>query len=260
MDKPTLIATLCPPLDQTLVDQLISEFNSLENRFILRDWEPATLDGGQFAEAAARILYHQDSGTLNHNKGVGSCLDYIEDANNSRTHSYPERKSAIHTSRVIRSVYKFRSDRGAVHINPNYSANHLDSTLVLANCKWVLSEILRIFLTADRQLVVSLIRDIVEFDLPVIGDYDGVLMVQRTDCNTDEEILILLHYCGDSGLGRTKIGNYVQKSASAITKSLKKLSSTAERKVIKLGNGNYRLTDLGNRYVLNELRNKLNVE
>ena len=64
IDKATLSATLSPPLDPTLTVRLIDEFISLERRYILRDWEPAELDGGQFAEVAARVLYHQDSGMI----------------------------------------------------------------------------------------------------------------------------------------------------------------------------------------------------
>lgn len=258
MDKQALINKVCPQLDLTLTTQLIDEYNSLEKRFVLRDWEPATLDGGQFAEAAARILYYKDSGTLNYSKGVGDCLDYVE--NNSNRHNYPDRKSALHTAKVIRTIYKFRSDRGAVHINPNYSANHLDTTLVISNTKWVLSEFLRVFLTTDRNLVENTIRDILEFDLPVIGDFDGQLLVQRTDCNADEEILILLHFAGQNGFNRKQLGQYVQKLAPAITTSLKKLSSGQERKIIKLKNGNFRLTDIGNRFVLTNLADKLKLK
>jgi hypothetical protein len=260
MDKATLIRTICPPLDQTLTSQLIDEYNSLESRYVLRDWEPATLDGGQFSEAAARILYHIDSGTLNHTKEVGKCLDYIEDPNNSNRHNYPERKSALHTAKVIRTIYKFRSDRGAVHINPSYTANHLDASLVMSNAKWVLSEILRVFLTSDRNLVEDVIRDIIEFNLPVIGDFDGQLLVQRTDCSVDEEILILLHYAGQSGFSRKQIGQFVQKTPPAVTTSLKKLTSSSERKIIQLNNGNYRLTDIGNRFVLSNLSGKLKIK
>lgn len=257
MDKQTLINRLCPPLDPTLTRQLIDEYNSLESRFVLRDWEPATLDGGQFAEVASRILYHQDSGTVNHNKSVGSCLDYVEDENNTNRHIYPDRKSAVHTSKVIRTIYKFRSDRGAVHINPTYTANHLDSTLVIANSKWVLSEFLRVFLTSERVLVEDTIRNILEFDIPVIGDYEGQLIVQRTDCSADEEIIILLHFAGQNGFNRKQLGQFVQKGAPAITTSLKKLSSGQERKIIKLANGNFRLTDIGHRFILTNLADKL---
>ncbi len=257
IDKNALLAAICPPLDQRLADQMVNEFISLERRYVLRDWEPATLDGGQFAEASARLLYHQDSGILNRRKGVNECLIYVEDRANSNPHAFPERKAALHISRVIRTIYKFRSDRGAVHIDPDYTANHLDSKLVLENCRWVISEFLRVFWTADRRQVAAAIRQIIQYDVPVIGVYDGCPLVQRVDCSAEEEVLILLHYAGEEGLSRTDIGSCVLRGAPAVTKALAALVSPRRRQVVRLRNRNYRLTDIGISRILNDLADKL---
>lgn len=250
---------LCPPLDNKLTEQLLNEFVSIERRFALRDWEPATLDGGQFTEAASRIIYNVDSGTLNYKKSVGSCLDYIENQNNSNIHNYPDRKSALHTLRVLRSIYKFRSDRGAVHIDPNYSANHIDSKMVLENVRWVLSELLRMFWQKDREIISKVIREIVQYDFPIIGNYEGNLLLHITDCNTEEEILLLLHHSGEEGLSRKQLGIFVQKDNSQITRALNKLRSNKYREIIKLKNSNYRLTEPGIKRVRDSLFNKFNL-
>jgi hypothetical protein len=257
IDKQTLIASICPPLDPQLTNQLLDEFVSQERRYVLRDWEPATLDGGQFAEAAARILYHQDSTNLNRTRSVDQCLTYVEDPTNNNTHHYPNRKSALHTARVIRTIYKFRSDRGAVHIDPNYTANHLDSKLVIENSQWVLSEILRVFWTGGPSDVAAAVRAIIEYDVPVIGNYEGRLLVERVDCTVEEEILILLHHAGENGLSRAQLGQYVQKPSPRISESLTRLSSPQMRQILKLQNGNYRLTNLGIQRVLQDLATKL---
>lgn len=259
VDKTTLLLAIAPPLDSILAEQLLDEFISLEKRFILRDWEPATLDGGQFVEAAARIVYHQDSVNLNRRRSVHKCLEYVEDPTNNNSHSFPTRKAALHLCRVLRTIYKLRSDRGTVHIDPDYSANHIDSKLIVENARWVLSEILRLFWTGDRSYVASAIRQIVQFDIPVIGEYEGLLLVQRTDCTAEEEILILLHYAGEDGLSRQDIGNFVQKGQSGVTRALRNLCSNRRREVIQLNNGNYRLTDIGIRHVLSSLADKLNL-
>ena len=47
MQTSSLVSALSPPLDQQLLLALFQEFISLERRFVLCDWEPATLDGGQ---------------------------------------------------------------------------------------------------------------------------------------------------------------------------------------------------------------------
>src|SRR6266849_5277946 len=159
VDKESLLRDLTLRLDPVLTEQLLAEYISQEKRYILRDWEPATLDGGQFVEAAARLVYHMDSGNLNQTKTVDECLGYVEDPKNQSNHAFPDRKSARHICRVLRTIYKFRSDRGAIHIDPLYTANQLDSRLVIDGCRWVLSEILRVFWTGDRQQVAKAIRE-----------------------------------------------------------------------------------------------------
>lgn len=257
LDIKSLLNEICPPLEEQLCEQLIKEFLSLEKRYILHDWEPATLDGGQFAEAAARILYHQDSNNLNQRKSVNKCISYVEDSSNSNEHNYPDRKSALHTAKVLKTIYKFRSDRGAVHIDPDYSANQLDSKLVLENARWALSEILRVFWNGNREIIAKTIRGLLQFEVPIVAEFSGKLLVQRTDCSIEEEVVILLHYVGETGLSRKELGNFVQASPSSITNALKKLSSRNFRRVIRISSGNYRLTDPGIKYVLSEISNKL---
>ena len=259
LDKQSLIASLCPPLDKILTEQLIDEFVSLEKRFVLRDWEPATLDGGQFTEAGARIIYHQDSGNLNRTKSVHKCLEYIEDIKNKNVHLFLDRKPALHSAKALRTIYKFRSARGAIHIDPTYSANQIDSKLVLEVARWVLSEIMRVFWKGQRAQVASIIRQLAQYDIPVIGDYEGRLYVHRTDCSTEEEILIILHHVGEEGLSRTDLGRFVNKDSSAISRALQKLCSNQRREIIKMNNGNFRLTDIGIRLVLTKLAEKLTV-
>jgi hypothetical protein len=143
LSQADLIRELTPPLDTLLIGPLIREYESLERRFVLGDWEPAELDGGQFCEITARILYHQDSGNLNLSKEFGECLAYLE--NDQAKHLLPTRKPYLHVARVLRTVYKFRSDRGAVHISADYEPNHMDAKWVLESCRWVFAEMLRLF-------------------------------------------------------------------------------------------------------------------
>lgn len=57
VERQTLVAELSRPFDREIVERLISEFVSLERRFILRGWEPSSLDGGHFAEILARAIH-----------------------------------------------------------------------------------------------------------------------------------------------------------------------------------------------------------
>lgn len=189
MDANLLICQVSPPLDNGLATALITEFLDLERRFVLGDWEPATLNGGQFAEIASRIVYHIDSGNLSPRKGVHPCLKFVEDEASTNPHAFPQRRAALHLCKALRTIYKFRSQRGAIHIDPDYTANELDSTLVLALARWVMSEILRIFWGGSHADIARAIREIVRYQVPAVLVIDDRPLVLRTDCTVEEEIL-----------------------------------------------------------------------
>jgi hypothetical protein len=254
VEKAQLIAKLTPPLDATLAGQFVDEFVSLERRFILSDWEPAELDGGQFAEILARIIYHIDSGTLNLGKSFDQCVAYVED--NNVQHAILPRHHAIHICRVLRTIYKFRSQRGAVHISPVYSANRMDAKLMIECARWLMLEILRLYLQVSREEAARIIEELLQFDVPCVGNFEGSLLVQRTDLTAEEEIIVLLHYAGQFGFSRKDLGVHARCSASSVTNALKKLESASVRQVISVS-GRYRLTDLGSKRVREKLPDKL---
>jgi hypothetical protein len=237
---------------------LLDEFISLERRYVLRDWEPAELDGGQFAEILARVLYHQDAGTLNPTKGFDECITYIQ--NETVSHRLVPRHDAIHIALMLRSIYKIRSQRGAVHISTTYSANEMDSKVVIECARWCLCEALRKFWNGDREAVAKAVRELVQYDVPSVGKYGEKILVQRPHLSVDEEVLILLHYAGEVGFSRGEVGQFAMHPAPTVTRSLQRLSSAHRREVIQLENGNYRLTDLGSKRVREQLADLLVLE
>lgn len=252
VDKSSLINQISPPIDSGFANLLIDEFISIEKRFIQRDWEPAELDGGQFCEILGRILYHQDSSNLNHSKSLDDCIRYIE--NDQVPHSMTPRHDALLLVRVMRTIYKFRSQRGAVHISPNYKPNHMDSKIIVEGVRWCMNEVLRIFGQGDKESIASTIRELLRFDIPCIGVYGDNIVVQRTDLSEEEEVLLILHYGGEEGFRREKILNSVMFSTQKLTNVIQRLVST--RLVVK-PSGTYILTDLGNKYIREKLSEKL---
>ncbi len=260
VEKTTLLSQLAPPLDRQLAEQLITEFIAQEKRFIQHDWEPSQLDGGQFCEVLARILYHRDSGNLSLDKELKDCLKYVEDPDGKNSHNIQPRQVALDIARVLRTVYRFRSNRGAVHISATYSPNHMDSKLVLEGVRWCFAETLRFFWNGDREQVATAIRELLQFDVPVIGNFANVLLVQRTDLTAVQEILVLLHYAGENGFSRSELTAYVKHDSRRISEALTGLQDSKVRQVVQLPSKNFRLTDLGSRYVREHLADKLLVE
>src|ERR1044072_135771 len=255
VEKAFLVNQISPPLDAFLATQLVDEFTSMERRFIQREWEPTELDGGQFAEILARIVYHMDSGNLNRGKTFDDCIGYLQ--NDQASHAVTPRHDLLHIGQVLRTIYKFRSQRGAVHISPTYTPNHMDSKMLIENVRWCMSETLRLFWSGDRDTVAKTIRELLQFDVPCIGKFEDVIMVQRTDLSSEEEILVLLHYAGGAGLSRRELGVYCMSPAATITQCLQRLESPTYRQIVKVGDTNYRLTDLGSKRIREELADKL---
>lgn len=254
MDIDELVSGVCPPLDDQLFRTLLDEYLSQERWYALGEWEPGELDGGQFAEVASRIVYHQDSGTLNQRKAVDKCLRYVE--NDANPHQFPEPQSARHLARAIRLIYKFRSSRGVAHISPTYNANQLDGRLVMDCCRWVLSEVLRIFWTGDAEEVARVIREIVRYEVPAIGEFEDRWLVQRTDVTTEEEILLLLRRAGEEGLLQARLVQFTGRARGTVSSALKNLSHQKRRQITRLSNRQYVLTALGCKTVLEELVDK----
>ena len=255
VETKTLVNKISPPLDEFLTNQLVDEFVACERRFVLGDWEPAELNGGQFCEILARIIYHADSKNLNRTKDLSDCIKYIE--NEQVPHSIQPRHDALHVCVTLKTIYKFRSQRGAVHISPTYKANHLDARFIIECVRWCMNETLRIFWSGDKNSAAQAIRELLQFDVPCVGNFADTILVQRTDLTAEEEILVLLHYAGDLGFSRTEIGRYAMINPPSVTRSLQKLISPALRQAVLLSNNKFRLTDLGQKRIREQMASKL---
>jgi len=254
IENQTLTEKLSPPLDRFLVEQLVAEFASIERRYILRDWEPAELDGGQFAEILGRLLYHADSGNLDRERDFGDCKKYIENEHVAHRIVPQDAKMVFAVAAV---VHKFRSKRGAVHVSPTYKANQMDSRYMVEAVRWAMMETLRLFWSGDRDAAAAAIRELLQFDVPAIGRFKDAILVQRTDLRPEEEILILLHYAGENGFDRAELGRYAGCSPSSVTRSIDALCSSTKREVVELQDARFRLTDLGHKRVREQLSDKL---
>lgn len=224
-----------------LAEKMLEEATALEEAFLQRKWKYSELDGGRFAEVSARIVYSADSANLSLNKGVDDCLKYVD--NQQVQHYFPEPQAAIHLSKVIRSVYKLRSQRGAVHVSPTYTANELDSRLIVESARWILAEILRIFAKADRDEVVAVMRDLARFPQPLVRAYEGVPILQHVSFTTEQEVLAHLFFSRD-GYTVAELVKIIPKDATGVRRAVNKLVSGSVRQVVSRS-GRLVITDLG---------------
>lgn len=207
------------------------------------DWEPATLDGGQFCEISARCIYQIDSKNPSLTKSVDGCLQYVEDQKNKNGHFFPSRKDALNLCKAIRLAYKFRSSRGAVHIDPQYSANEMDSKLIMETVRWILCEIVRIFWTGNVELAARVVREIVTYRVPVVFREGCIPLVQNPSLSANEEILLLLLDSGGEGMTLLQLKASIPMHPSTVEKAAGRLRT--DRFIVNDYKGHIILTDLG---------------
>ncbi len=249
-----LEVALSREVDPTLAAQLVQEARSLEESFLLRRWKYTELDGGRFAEVSARIVYVADSGNLSLTKSVDDCLKYVD--NNQVTHKFPEKQAAVHLAKVIRSIYKLRSQRGAVHVSPTYTANEIDSRLIVESARWILAEIIRIFVKSKPEEVAIAVRNLARFPHPLIRTYGGTPLLQSVSFTAEEEVLAHLLYT-DEGLATSDLTARIPKAASGVRKAISTLSSGKSRQIVSRNNL-WHITDIGIKRVEQKIVNELN--
>jgi hypothetical protein len=199
-----LIAELSKVIDPSLADATVSSYVEMQQRFLAGDWQPSELDGGRLCEAIARACYQLDSGTITHSQLPNELCEKIEDGPNARPHTL-DIKARHHITRAIGLVYKFRSDRGSVHISPKYTADYMDSMLMVHAGKWIFAEFLRLAWTQDKAVIAETIAQIVQLEYSLIHELEGIPLVLDESVSAPEEILLLLNHAEGHKLSRDEL-------------------------------------------------------
>lgn len=251
-----LIRELSVVVDTSFARSTIESYIEMQQRFLAADWKPAELDGGRLCEAISRALLQLDTGTVSHNKMPAEIREILLDQkiNHNLTH-----QDRYHLAKAIEVVYKFRSDRGPVHISPVHTANYMDSMFVLHVGKWILADFLRIAWKQDRRIIGEVISQLVQLEHALVHELDGRPMVLAQTISTPEEILILLNHAPSNRLSRSEIGNFVVKRTSqSVSTAISRLIALKEVRLAD--NGEIALTPNGQKRIMKQILPKYSPE
>lgn len=240
-----LIQQLSTTVDPQLARSAIEAYVEMQKRFLGGDWGPAELNGGRLCEAVSRCLLQMDTGTVSRTELPGKIRQTLTNVNISHKVHQKDRE---HIARVIELVYKFRSDRGAVHISPIHSANSMDSMLVLQAGKWILAEFLRLSWNSDRKVVGQVIEQLVQLEHSLVHELDGRPLVVAPDISVPEEVLLLLNHASKNRLARSEIRSLTpNQKPNTVAATISRL--IASRETRDAGNGEVALTPPGQKRI-----------
>jgi hypothetical protein len=165
---------------------------------------------------------------VTHSQLPKELCDKLEDEQNARTHKL-DVKDRHHIARAIGLVYKFRSDRGSVHISPKYTADFMDSMLMVHAGKWIFAEFLRLAWTHDKNVIAETIAQIVQLEYSLIHELDGVPLVLDEKVSAPEEILLLLNHADGNKLLRDEVEQQAKNNTtSSLSVAFSRLLKTNE--------------------------------
>jgi len=248
-----LIQQLSTIIDSSFARDTIESYIEMERRFLAGDWKPTELDAGRLCEAISRALLQLDTGKVSHKYLPNAIQTILLDE--TEPHNF-DRKDRYHIAKAIEVVYKFRSDRGPVHISPTYSANYMDSMYVVHAGKWILAELLRLALKQDVNQIAGVIEQLVQMEYSLVHELDGRPLVLATNITAGDEILLLLHHASGNRESKAKlVANAGGQKPDTIRRAITTL--TANKEVRVADNGDVVLTPVGLKRVREKIISKL---
>jgi hypothetical protein len=252
LSQQQLTDELAKVVDPSFASAIVDSYVEMQQRFFAGDWQPSELDGGRLCEAVARATYELDSGTVTHSQLPKELCEKVEDEPNLRPHNL-DGKARRHLARAIMLVYKFRSDRGPVHISPDYTANEMDSILMLHAGKWIFAEFLRLAWNKDKKVIAETIADIIQLEHPLIHELDGTPLILDHNVSAPEELLLLLNHADGHKLQRDQLIKLAKNNTDAsVGVAISRLTKSNEIRTTGAG-GELALTPKGQKRVMEKI-------
>jgi hypothetical protein len=172
-----------------IAEGLVSAFLGVERSFVLKQWKTGGLDAGHFVEMARRYVDQALSGTY---KPIGVSLSVLNEAELTRLARLSGHESyRLLIPRVLFSIYSVRNKRGIGHVS-EVTANAMDANLILASCKWILSEMLRVTSSRTTEETSSLVNKLSERYIDGFWTEDGLERILHTGLSVRDQILFYL--------------------------------------------------------------------
>jgi hypothetical protein len=256
LTKKQLVIELGNIVDPAFASAIVESYADMQQRFFVGDWKPSELDGGRLCEAISRACYQLDSGTITHSQMPKEICEKLEDKKNQNQHNL-DPKARRHISRAIMLAYKFRSDRGSVHISPTYTANEMDSMVILQVGKWIIAEFLRLSWNKDQKIIAETISEIIQLEYSLIHELDGVPLILEEKVSAPEEILLLLNHADSHRLNRDRLTELAKNNTpKSVGVAISRLLSTNEIRSTTVS-GEVALTPKGEKRVIEKIVPKL---
>lgn len=171
--------------DEALVENLFLSFQKISQEFIAQNPVSLLQNTGLFIEAALRVAEHFVLGnhtSLSAKFDIDNCIKKLEKASGSDG-------LRIHTARLARSIYDFRSRKKSTHLKA-IDPQVIDANLVFNISIWILIEILKEGNIPNPE---DSIRLLFMTKIPLVQSVGGILRTTNPNLSGPQRVLLLLY-------------------------------------------------------------------
>lgn len=201
---------LLPGIPKDIRRELLAEFQGVVGGFSEGRWRSSALDAGRFCEVCYTVLLGMIHGTYAEksskpNDFRGSCRKLENEI------TLPKSFRFILLPILI-GLYEIRNTRNVGHVDKDIDPSFMDGSLVVAQVRWVLAELVRHFHSLPSATAQGVVDALSQYSSPVVWSDTAVRRVLRTDLALDLKLLLLLSAAGGSAT-RTELFDWLDEGS-----------------------------------------------
>ena len=174
-----------------LRDPLIAEYARLVQRFTERRWQESEMQSGRFCEIVYCVLAGYGSGS--YPADPTKPRDFITSCKGLEGFTNSPRSFRLTIPRLLPGLYDIRNSRNVGHVGGDVDPSHMDASMVVGLCRWILAELVRVYHKLQPQEAALVVEALTERQVPLIWEVDGIKRVLKPEMPYGDQVLILLH-------------------------------------------------------------------
>jgi len=173
-----------------LRDPLLDEYQQIVQNYAEHRWLPSELSGGKFCEVVYSILLGHASGSYSA-KPIKP-KDFPTACRALESNTLEPRSFQILIPRMLPALYEVRNNRGVGHAGGDVDPNHMDATVVLSMCNWIMAELVRVLHTLTTSEAQSIVESLAERRIPLIRQSGDLKRVLDPSVSFSDQVLVLI--------------------------------------------------------------------
>lgn len=172
---------------------LIAQYEELLADYRSGRWEAVGLKAGKICEIVYTILAGHVRGRFDASPSKPRNMVAACQAFEQAPAAAFSRSVRIQIPRLLMAVYELRNNRAIGHVGGEVDPNHMDAELFLRACKWLVSELVRVFGALSVDAARTLIEGVTERTIPAVWEGDGMKRVLNPRLSAKDKALALAY-------------------------------------------------------------------